>query len=231
MAYELLNGTRNCGELKPLEPNANRPLPSRPPPESWKPFQPTEAKRNKRERVNAPKIEYTYIALPTVPKTSKNISILRISPYENLPFILDPTSPFINALSINNTVSLSPSSMNCTNQTYLNVSPVKYSSRTKYSYSYSNTLLSTPSNFVFPISEQIASDITHFLVQATPLTSPNNLQLVVLKNMLIKHYKQSLISHIDLLLLVYQNRNYTTFETIIPSCIAHIGFRWIWIRS
>ena len=43
--------------------------------------------------------------------------------------------------------------------------------------------------------------------------------------MLIKHYKQSLISHIDLLLRAFPNRNYTTFETIIRSCIAHIGFR------
>ena len=67
MAYELLNSTRSCGEQMPLEPNANRLLPSRPPPESWELFQRIVAKRNKRERVNAPKIENTYTALPTVP--------------------------------------------------------------------------------------------------------------------------------------------------------------------
>ena len=71
MAYELLKGTRSCGALMPLEPNANRPLPSRPPPESWKPFDRTISKINKREKVNSPKIENTYTALPTVPKTSE----------------------------------------------------------------------------------------------------------------------------------------------------------------
>ena len=140
---------------------------------------------------------------------------------------MDPTLPFINPSFINITVSLSPSSIICSNQTYLNVSPVKYSSRTGYSYSYSNTLLSTPSNFVFHSSEQIASDIIHFLVQALPHNSPNTVDLVEFENMLIKYYKQSPISHIDLLLLVFQNRNYTTFETIIRSCIAHIGYRCI----
>ena len=78
MAYELLYSTRNCEQLKPLEPNANRPLPSRPPQESEKPFQPTEAKRNNRKRENGPKIENTFSALPTVLKTSKNSSILRM---------------------------------------------------------------------------------------------------------------------------------------------------------
>ena len=141
-----------------------------------------------------------------------------------MPIIIDPTSLFINASSINNTFSNSPFSIICTNQTYLHVSPVKYSSRTEYSYPYSKTLLSKHSNFVFPSFEQIAIDIIHFFVQASPHTLPNNLQLVVLANMLIKHYKQSLIFHIDLLLIVFQNRNYTTFETTIRSCIAHIGF-------
>ena len=55
---------------------------------------------------------------------------------------------------------------------------VKYLIRTGYSYFYSNTLLSTPSNFVFHSSEQIASDIIYFLVQALPHNSPYNLQLV-----------------------------------------------------
>ena len=92
-----------------------------------------------------------------------------------------------------------------------------------YSYSYSNTLLPTPSNFVFPSSEQIASNVNYFFVQASPHKSSNNLQLVVLENMLNKHYKQSIISDIDLYLLAYPNRNFTTFETIIRSCIVNFG--------
>ena len=72
-----------------------------------------------------------------------------------------------------------------------------FPSSSNYSNSYSNILLPTLSNFEFPSSEQIASDIIHFLVQASPHTIPNKLQLVVLENMLIKRYKQSLISHID----------------------------------
>ena len=90
----------------------------------------------------------------------------------------------------------------------------------------SNTLLPTAytSNFVFPSSENIASDIIHFFVQASPHTSPNKLQLFVL-DMLNKHYKQSIISHIDLLLLAFPNRNYTTFESIICSCITPFRFR------
>ena len=137
---------------------------------------------------------------------------------------MDPTSPFINAIPFNNTVSLSPPIIS-TNQPYVNLPTVKVSTITNCSYSYSNTLLPTPSNFVFPSSEQIASDIIHFLVQASPQTSLNNLQLFVLENMLNKHYKQSLISHIDLLLFAFPNRNYTTFESIIRSCITHFDFR------
>ena len=212
------------GKLKPLGPNANRLLPSRLPPEPWEPFQPTEAKRNKRERVNAPSIENTSTALPILPKTSENSANLRLTTYENLPPIMDPTSPFINAIPFNYTVSLSLPIIS-TNQHYLNLPPVKFSSITNYSYSFSITLLPTPSNFVFPSSEQIESDIIHFLFQASPQTSPNKLQLFVLENMLNKHYKQSLISQIDLLLLTFPNRNFTTFESIIRSCIIHFDFR------
>ena len=57
MEYALLNNTRNSGELEPLEPNANRPLPSHPPPEPWVLFQPTKPERNKSERINPPSIE------------------------------------------------------------------------------------------------------------------------------------------------------------------------------
>ena len=212
------------GKLKPLELNANRLLPIRLPPEPWEPFQPTEAKQNKRERVNAPSIENTSTALPTLPKTSENTADLRLTTFENLPPIMDPTSPFINAFPFNNTGSLSPPIIS-TNQPYVNFPPVKFSSITNYFYSNDNTLLPTRSTFVFPSSEQIASDIIHFLVQASSQTSPNNLRLFVFENMLNKHYKQSLISHIDLLLLTFPNRNYSTLESIIRSCITEFDFR------
>ena len=212
------------GKLKPLEPNANRLLLIRLPPEPWELIQPTEAKQNKRERVNAPSIENTSTALPTLPKTSENSADLRLTTYESLLPIMDPTSPFINAFPFNNTGSLSPP-INSTNQPYVNLPPVQFSSITNYFYSNDNTLLPTPSNFVFFSSEQIASDIIHFLVQASSQTSPNNLELFVLENMLNKHYKQSLISHIDLVLLTYPNRNNSTFESIIRSCIRHFDLR------
>ena len=75
---------------------------------------------------------------------------------------MDATLPFINAVPINDIVLLSPSFIICTIQTYLKVSVVLYSSRTDYSYSYSDTLFPIPSNFVFPLSKQIVSDINHF---------------------------------------------------------------------
>ena len=108
MAYALLNGTRNSGELEPLEPNANRPSPSRPPPGPWVPFQPTKFRRNKCERINPPSIEKTSSAKPTAPRNRENSADLRFSTYGNLTSIMDPTSPFINAFPINNTV-VSPS--------------------------------------------------------------------------------------------------------------------------
>ena len=91
----------------------------------------------------------------------------------------------------------------------------------------SNTLLPTAytSKFVFLSSENIASDIIYFFVQASPHTSPNKLQLFVFENMFNEHYKQSIFSHIDLLLLAFPNRNYTTFESIICSCITTFEFR------
>ena len=221
MAYALLIGTRYSGEL---EPNANRPLPSRPPPEPWVPFQPTKPKRNKCERINPPSMEKTSSPKPTAPSNSENSADRRPSTYENLPSIMDPTSPFINAFPINDTV-VSPSfhSLISVESPYINIPFMISLNSTTYSYSYSNTLLPTPSKFVFPSSEQIASDIIYFLVKASPHKSSNNLQLVVLENMLNEHYKQSLISDIELLLLVFPNRYYTTFETIIRSCIAYFG--------
>ena len=104
------------GELKPLEPNSNRPLPSRPPPERLKNVQTTEAKRHKRKRMNAPSIKKTSSAITTVSENNKISADFQLTTYENLPFILDPTSPFINDYPINNTVLLSTPSLNNINQ-------------------------------------------------------------------------------------------------------------------
>ena len=135
-----------------------------------------------------------------------------------------PTSPFLNAFPINDTVvSPSPHSLISVESLYVNMPPMISLSSTTYSYSYKDTLLPTLSNFVFLSSEQIASDLIHFLLQGSPHISPNNLQSIVLENVINKHYKQSLISDIDLLLIAFPNRNYTTFETIIRCCIAHLG--------
>ena len=225
MAYESLNVTRKCGVLKSLETKANRPLLSRPPPERWELFYPTEPKRNKRERLNATSNNNTSTALPSLPISSKISADLRITTFAHLPHIMSPISPFINALHINNIVSLSTFSLICANQPYVNHPAVIYLSSTSYSDTDSNTLLPTVSNCLFPSSEQIASDIIHVFIHASPHRSPNRLQLFVLENMLNKHFKQSLISHIDLLLLAFSNRNYLTFESIIRSCIKTFGFR------
>ena len=133
---------------------------------------------------------------------------------------MDPTSSFITAFSFNKTISLSPPIIN-TSKPYVNLYPVKFSSITNYCYSYSNTLLLKRSNFIFPSSEQIASDNIYFLVQASPQISSDNLPLLVIENMLNKHYKQSLIFHINLLFFAFPNCKYTTFESIICSCITH----------
>ena len=124
---------------------------------------------------------------------------------------MDPTSPFINAYPINQTVSLT-TPLSSINQPYIYLSLVIYPNSIYYSYSYSDTFLFLLVHFVFPSSDQIASDIIHFFVQATPHTLQNNSQLVVLENMLNKHFKQTLISHIDSLLLAFPNCDYTTFE-------------------
>ena len=84
MAYELLNSTQNCGELKQLEPNANRPLPSRPPPKPWEPFQSTETNQNKLKIMNAPSLEKTSSAIQTVSNRSENSEDTRLTTYENL---------------------------------------------------------------------------------------------------------------------------------------------------
>ena len=139
--------------------------------------------------------------------------------------MLNFTSLFINAYPINYTVLVLTRFLTSINQPYVNHPFVIYSNSINYSYSYSDTFIPLPVHFVFPSSDQIAYDIIHSLVQASPHTSPNNLQLVVFENMLNKHFKQILISHIDSLLLACHNRDYTTFESIILSCIAHFGLR------
>ena len=174
--------------------------------------------------MNAPSIKETSSAIPTVLEKNENSADFQLTTYENLPSIMDPTSPFINAYPINNIVSLS-SPFSSINQRYVNLPLVIYSNSTNYSYSYSDTFLPSLVHFIFPSSDQIASDIIHFFVQASPHTSPNNLHLDVLENLLNKHFKQILISHIDSLLLAFPNRDYTTFESSIRSCIAHFGLR------
>lgn len=195
MAYELFNNTKTCGKLKPLETNVNRLLSSRPPPERCEPFQPTEPKRNKREKLNVRVIENKSSPVLNVLKISENSAVLTLLPYENLPFSMNSNLPFRNASSINNPVSLFLSFIISTTQTYLNVPLVIYSNRINYAYTYSDTLLPTLSNFVFLSSEQIASKIIYFFVKASPHTTSNMLKLFLFDNMLNKHFKQPLISH------------------------------------
>ena len=134
MASELLKSTKNCRELIQLEPNANRPLPSRPPSKPWKPFQQTETNQNKRKRINSPSLDKPSFAIPTAPDKSENSADARLTTYTNLPPIIDPNTPFIHAFSINNIVSLYSPSIITTNQPYVNFSSFKYSSNTNYSY-------------------------------------------------------------------------------------------------
>ena len=125
MAYALLNATRYSNELEPLEPNANRPLPSRPPPEPWVPFKPTKPKRIKCDRINPLLMKKTVSAILTVPRNSENSADLRSSTYENLPSIINPTSLFINAFPINDTVILPfPHSLISIESHYVNISPM-----------------------------------------------------------------------------------------------------------
>ena len=107
---------------------------------------------------------------------SENSADLRPSTYENLPSIMDPTSSCINAFLINDII-VTPffHSLIRGESPYVNIPFMISFNSTTHSYSYSDTLLPTPSNFVFFSSEQIASDIIYFLVQASPHKSSNNL--------------------------------------------------------
>ena len=169
-------------EVTPQDSNANRLLPCRPPPQPWKPFQPIEPKRNKRGRPNAPRqengrfknkcsssTEKTFTAMPTISTTNE------INPTFQMTFhfsLYDKLPPYENVLPVTTTAS-----------PYLNVPPVIISS-SSCTYSNSDTLIPTPSTYVFPLFDQIAFDIISFLIQASPKSSSNSVQLNVLENML-----------------------------------------------
>ena len=154
------------GEQKAFDPNANRPLPSRPLPERWEPFQPTEVKLNNRERMNTPSAENTSTALPTIPNICEDIQNHELSTFENVPSIQNATLPYIDEDLHIYIISLTLPLNISTKQSYVNIPPVIESSSIDYSYFYSKTLLTVHSNFEFPSSEQIATDILHFLIDA-----------------------------------------------------------------
>ena len=158
-------------EQKAFDSNANRPLPSRPLPERWGLLEPTEVKQSKRERMNTPSADNTSTALPTVPKTCEDIQNHELSTYENVPSIQNATLPYIDEYLHNYTISLTPPSNISTKQSYVNIPFIIDSSSIDYSYFYSKTLLTEHSNFEFPSSEQIATDILYFLIEASPHTS------------------------------------------------------------
>ena len=171
----------------------------------------------------SPSMEKTLTAMPTIPTASEHNAILSMtfhsSSYENL-------RSFENLSSVINTNSsfITPSTVVTTISPHANVHPVIFSScNTVYfvsnTYSSSNTLVPTILTIAFFTSEQIACYIISFLIQSSPQSSSNTLPLIVLENMLHKHYKPSLVSHIESLLLATPNRTYITFETIVRSCI------------
>jgi hypothetical protein len=201
---------------------ANRPLPARPAPPLLEAVLPSEPKRNKRGRVNAPRQpngQYrslwstTTETAPTVPTTSEQDSSLkmkiRVSPYANCPAELTSDSPYVNVPSI----IMSSSSSNSSSSTYSDTL-------------IPNTLLpSTPSCFEFSSSDKLASDLIAFLVQVSPQPqSASRIHLLVLENMLRKQFYPILVSHIDSLYHTYPNRNYITYEFIIRNCLSHLGF-------
>ena len=145
-------------------------MPSRPLPERWEPLQPTEVKQHKRERKNTPSAENTSTALPTVPKNCEDIQNYELSTYENVPSIQNATLPYIDEELQNYTNSLTPPSKISIKQSYVNIPLIIDSSSIDYSYFYSNTLLTAHSNFESPSSKQIATDILHFLIEASPHT-------------------------------------------------------------
>ena len=101
-----------------FDQNANRPLPSRPLPERWEPFQPTKVKQNKRERMNTPSTENTSTALPSVPKTCEDIQNHEPLTYKNVPSSKNATLSYIDEDLHNYTISLTPPSNISTKQFY-----------------------------------------------------------------------------------------------------------------
>ena len=169
------------GEQKAFDPNANRPLPSSHVFKRWEPFQPTEVKLNNRERMNTPSAKNTSTALPTIPKICEDIQNHKLSTYENVPSIQNATLPYIDEDLHNYTISLTLPSNISTKQSYVNIPAIINSSSIDYSYFYSKTLLTAHSDFEFPSSKQIATDILHFLIEASPHTSSNRIQIFVLQ--------------------------------------------------
>ena len=197
----------------------NRALLHRPAPQPWDPTQQSEPKRNNRGLVNAPRQQngrfqsltsLTTEKTLTLPTTSEQDTCLkmkiRVSTYANSPaeFSSDPT--YANLPN----VIMSSSASNSSTSTY------------------SDTLIpsthlpSTPSFFVFPSSDQLASDLISFLVQVSPQSS-SRLHLLVLENTLRKHFYPILVSHIESLYTTHPNRNYYTFDYIIRNSLSHFG--------
>ena len=147
--------------------------------------------------MNTPFAANTSISLPTVPKNCKVIQNYKLSTYKKVPSIQNATLRYIDEDLHNCTNSLIPPSNISTKQSYVNIPPIIDSSSIDYFYFYSKTLLTAHLNFEFFSSEQIATDILHFLIESSPHTSSNRIQFCVLENMLNKHYKQFIILHID----------------------------------
>ena len=143
-------------------------------------------------------MEKTLTAMPTIAKISEHNAIFSMtvhSPrYENLPSYKN-----LSSVMSTNSSSITPSAFVTTILPYANVPPVISPScsiiySVSNTYSSSNTLVHTPLTFAFPSSEQIACDIITFLVKSSPQYSSNTFPLIVLNNMLHKHYKPSLMS-------------------------------------
>ena len=102
-------------ELKPLEPNSNRPLPSRPPLERCKNVQTSVWTECTVDNGNIICDTNSYW------KQNENSSDFLLRTNQTLQLIMDSTSLFINAYLINNTASLSTPSFSSTKQPYINL--------------------------------------------------------------------------------------------------------------
>ena len=198
----------------------HRPLPARPPPAPLEALLPSEPKRNKRGRLNAPRQpngQYRSVSstemTPTVPTTSEQDTSLkmkiRVSTYANSPAEFSSDPSYVNLPN----VIMSSSASNSSTSTYSDTLIP------------STLLPTTPSCFEFPSSYKRASDLISFLVQVSPQPlSASRIHLLVLENMLRKQFYPILVTHIDSLYRTYPNRNYITYEFIIRNCLSHLGF-------